>query len=155
MVLDHILPGNAPHATFHVYRLISCLQTYTGHELLLPMTGLTMLEATQVGLFTYHVFAMMDLSEPSFSDSSFAGSILGQRLKAWSTLPSNTSIHHLWNQASLQTTYHWFASLQMLLSIKQNWVKRLRYHPEKGFIMARDMKLGKFLLLDSKIRTHH
>jgi hypothetical protein len=113
-----------------------------------------MLEATQVGLFTYHVFAMMDLSETSFSDSSFAGSILGQRLIAWSTLPSNTTIHHLWNQAPLQATYHWFASLQMLLSIEQNWVKRLRYHPEKGFYMARDTKLGKYLLLDSQIRTH-
>jgi hypothetical protein len=154
MVSDQILPSHVPPATFHVYRLISCLQKYAGHELLLPVNGLSMLEATQVGLFTYHVFAMMDLSETTFSDSSFAGSILGQRLKAWSTLPSNTMIHHLWNQAPLQATYHWFASLQMLLRIEQNWVKRLRYHPEKGFYLARDATKGKFLLLDSQIRTH-
>jgi hypothetical protein len=43
MVSDHILPGNAPHVTFHVYWLISCLQTFACHELMLPTNGLGML----------------------------------------------------------------------------------------------------------------
>jgi hypothetical protein len=116
MVSDHILPRNVPSATFHVYKLITCLQKYVGHALILPANGLTMLEATQVGLLTYYLFAMMDLVEDTFSDQNLAGSILGLRLKAWSTLPTNTTIQSLWNQASLQTTYHWFASLQLLLS---------------------------------------
>jgi hypothetical protein len=154
MVSDHILPRHVPSATFHVYKLITCLQKYAGHALILPANGLTMLEATQVGLLTYYLFAMMDLTEDTFSDRNFAGSILGLRLKAWSTLPTNTTIHSLWNQAPLQTTYHWFASLQQLLSTEQNWVKRLRFHPDQGFYQARDAKKTKFLLMDSQIRSH-
>jgi hypothetical protein len=154
MVNTHILPANVPPATFHVYRLISCLPAYTGHSLSLPTNGLTLLEAKHLGILTYYLFAMMDLTDGTFSDEKFASSILGQRLKAWSSLPDSATIHGLWNQAPLQATYHWFASLQSLLSTIQLWVKRLRYHPERGFYHARDSTGQRYLMLDSQVPSN-
>jgi hypothetical protein len=62
--------------------------------------------------------------------------------------------HSLWNQAPLQTTYQWFASLQMLLETEKSWIKRLRYHADKGFYHARDASNQKYLLLDSQIQSN-
>jgi hypothetical protein len=155
MVSDYMLPGNVPPATFHVYRLISCLQTHAGHTLLLPENGLSLLEAKQIGILVYFMFAMMDLSDDGkFGDEKFVGSILGRRLKTWSTLPDSAMIHGLWNKAPLQATFQWFASLQSLLGTIQNWVKRLRYHPEKGFYHARDMDGKRYLLLDNQVPSN-
>jgi hypothetical protein len=137
MVNAHILPTNVPPATFHVYRLISCLLAYTGHSLSLPTNGLTLLEAKHLGILTHYLFAMMDHTDGTFCDEKIVSSILGQRLKAWSSLPDSATIHGLWNQALLQAIYQWFASLQSLLCTIQLWVKRLRYHPERGFYHAR------------------
>jgi hypothetical protein len=39
MVSDHMLPANIPTSTFHMYRLISCLQKFASHPLLLPSEG--------------------------------------------------------------------------------------------------------------------
>jgi esterase/lipase superfamily enzyme len=47
MVSDYMLPEHVPPATFHVYKLISCLQKF---PLLLPMTGLSLLEAKHIGI---------------------------------------------------------------------------------------------------------
>jgi hypothetical protein len=154
MVNDHILPANVPDATFHVYRLIACLPAHAGHSLNLPENGLTLLEAKHLGVLTYYLFAMMDLTDGTFSDEKFALSILGQRLKAWSCLPDSATIHGLWNQSPLQATYQWFASLQSLLSTMQLWVKRLRYHPERGFYHARDNTGRRYLMLDSQIPSN-
>jgi hypothetical protein len=154
MVSDHMLPANVPTSTFHVYRMISCLQKYAGHPLLLLNTGLSLLDAKQVGILAYYLFAMMDLTDGTFSDEKFMGSILGNRLKIWSTLPDSATIHGLWNRAPLQATYYWLSSLQTLLSIEQNWVKRLRYHPEQGFFHARDADNKRYLLLDNQVPSH-
>ena len=154
MVTDHMLPENVPSSTFHVYKLISCIQKYAGHKLLIPTLGLSLLEAKQVGILTYYLFAMMDLTDGSFSDKKFESSILGNRLKVWSLLPDSPNIHGLWNKAPLQATYHWFASLQSLLQIEQNWIKRLRYHPEKGFFHARDVDGQRYLLLDNQVPSN-
>ncbi len=151
MVNDHILPANVPDATFHVYRLIACLPAHAGHSLNLPENGLTLLEAKHLGVLTYYLFAMMDLTDGTFSDENFALSILGQRLKAWSCLPDSATIHGLWNQSPLQATYQWFASLQSLLSTMQLWVKRLRYHLFKGFYHAYDDEKNGYLLLESQV----
>jgi hypothetical protein len=155
MVSDQIQPASVPPATFHVYSLVSCLQKFAGHPLLLPAVGLSLLEAKQIGMLTYYLFAMMDLTDDGkFSDAKFAGSLLGQRLKAWSTLPDSATIHSLWNKAPLQTTYQWFASLQSILSTVQKWIKRLRYHPEQGFFHARDADGRRHLMLDNKIMSN-
>jgi hypothetical protein len=154
MVNAHILPANVPPATFHVYSLLSCLPAHSGHSLRLPSNGLTLLEAKHLGILTYYLFAMMDLTDGSFSDEKFVSSILGQRLKAWSSLPDSATIHGLWNQAPLQATYQWFASLQSLLCTIQLWVKRLRYHPERGFYHARDTSGRRYLMLDSQVPSN-
>ena len=154
MVNDHINPSNVPTETFHVYRLIASIQPLAGHSLTIPATGLTQLQAKQIGILTYYLFAMMDLEDGSFSDVKFETSILGQRLKAWSRLPDSAMIHSLWNQSPLQATYQWFASLQSLLSTMQTWIKKLRYHPERGFYHARDATGRKYLLLDSQLPSH-
>jgi hypothetical protein len=154
MVSDHMIPANVPASTFHVYRMISCLQKYAGHPLLLPTLGLSLLEAKQVGMLVYYLFAMMDLTDGTFSDEKFMGSILGNRLKIWSTLPDSANIHGLWNRAPLQATYYWLSSLQTLLGIEQNWIKRLRYHPEQGFFHARDADNKRYLLLDNQVPSH-
>jgi hypothetical protein len=155
MVSDYMLPANVPPATFHVYRLVSCLQKFANHPLLLPTAGLNLLEAKQIGILTYYLFAMMDLTDDGrFNDSKFIGSILGHRLKTWSQLPDSAMIHGLWNKAPLQATYQWFSSLQLLLSTEQNWVKRLRYHPEKGFFHARDADGKRYLLLDNQVPSN-
>jgi hypothetical protein len=70
MVSDHILPANVPQATFHVYRLITCLPLYKGHSLSLPTNGLSLLEAKHLGILTYYLFAMMDLTDGTFSDEN-------------------------------------------------------------------------------------
>jgi hypothetical protein len=155
MVSDYILPEHVPPATFHVYKLVSCLQKFAGHPLLLPSTGLSLLEAKQIGILVYYLFAMMDLSDDGmFNSAKFAGSILGQRLKAWSALPDSAMIHGLWNRAPLQVTFHWFASLQSILSTAHRWIKQLRYHPAKGFFHARDAEGTRYLLLDNKVPSN-
>jgi hypothetical protein len=114
-----MLPANVPPATFHVYRLVACLQKFANNPLLLPIEGLTLLEAKQIGILTYYLFAMVDLSDDGkFSDGKFVGSILGHRLKTWSQLPDSAMVHGLWNKDPLQATYQWFSSLQTLLSNK-------------------------------------
>ena len=120
----------------------------------LPANGLTLLEAKHIGILTYYLFAMMDLTDGTFSDEKFSTSILGQRLKAWSLLPDSATIHGLWNQSPLQATYQWFASLQSLLCTVQLWVKRLRYHPERGFYHARDASGRCYLMLDSQVPSN-
>jgi hypothetical protein len=154
MVNAHILPANVPPATFHVYRLVSCLPAYVDHALSLPTNGLTLLEAKHLGILTYYLFAMMDLTDGTFSDKKFASSILGHRLKARSSLSESATIHGLWNQAPLQATYQWFASLQSLLCTIQLWVKRLRYHPERGFYHARDALGRRYLMLDNQVPSN-
>jgi hypothetical protein len=132
--------------------MISCLQKYAGHQLLLPSNGLSLLEAKQVGTLLYYLFAMMDLTEGTFSNEKFAGSILGRRLKVWSMLPDSATVHGLWHRAPLQaSTYYWFASLQSLLEIENKWIKTLRSHPEQGFFHAQDGDGTRFLLLDNKL----
>ena len=115
---------------------------------MIPTNSLTLLEAKQIGILTYYLFAMMDLTDDGkFSDAKFVGSILGNRLKAWSTLPDSAMIHDLWHKAPLQATYQWFASLQSLLGTKQNWVKQLRYHPTRGFYQARGYRWEAILII--------
>jgi hypothetical protein len=50
------------------------------------MAGLlSLLEAEQIGILTYHLFSMMNPSDDgTFSPAKFVGSILGQSLKVWS-----------------------------------------------------------------------
>ena len=153
MVSDHIHPRNVPATTFHVYRLISSLQAYSGHPLLLPPNGLSLLEAKQIEILTYYTFDMMDI-EPDFLSDKFSGSVLGIRLKAWSLLPDNATIHSIWNQHPRGATYHWFQSLQMILWTIQSWIKRLRYHPTRGFVHSRDSSSQRHILFHSQLPSN-
>ena len=155
MVSDYMLPANVPPATFHVYRLVACLQKFANHPLLLQTAGFILLEAKQIVILTHHLFAMMDLTDDGkFSDEKFVGSILGHQLKTWSQLPDSAIVHSLRNKAPLQATYQWVSSLKSLLGMEQNWVKRLRYHPQKGFYHARDTDGKRYLLLDNQILSN-
>jgi hypothetical protein len=93
MVSPHLQPTQIPARTFHVYRLIPSLCHYSGmNTLLLPNEGMSLMDAKHVGVLTYHLFAMLDLTE-SFEDTKFRQSIFGQRLQAWSDLLDNPMIH--------------------------------------------------------------
>jgi hypothetical protein len=112
------------------------------------------MEAKQIGILTFSLFAMMDLEESTFDAKKFEISLLGQRLKMWSILPDSHNLHGLWTKSPQQATFQWFASLQQLLLIEQQWVKRLRYHPDKGFFHARDEANNRYLMLESNLPSH-
>jgi hypothetical protein len=44
--------------------------------------------------------------------------------------------------------------LQSLLNIMQMWIKRLKYHPKRGFYHARDASGNRYLMLDSQIPSN-
>ncbi len=149
MVSPHLQPTQISARTFHVYRLITSLRHYSGMTtLLLPAEGLSLMDAKHVGVLTYHLFSMLDLTN-SFEDTKFRRSIFGQRLRAWSDLPDNPMIHGIWQKSPRQTTYFWFQSLQSLCLVFQTWIKNSRYHPAQGFIEARDNHHQSHIVLDS------
>jgi hypothetical protein len=53
MVDDHMSPSHVPANTFHVYQLIGCLQSHKGASVLIPSTGLSLLEAKQIGILVF------------------------------------------------------------------------------------------------------
>jgi hypothetical protein len=148
MVSPNLEPSQTPAKTFHVYRLISSLRNYSASTILqLPDTGLSLMEAKQLGVLTYYLFAMIDLTD-QFDDTKFRASLFGQRLRAWSDLPDNPSIHGIWQTAPTQTTYYWFQSLQSLCFVFQTWIKNLRYHPTQGFLETCDSQHHNHLIFD-------
>jgi hypothetical protein len=148
MVSPHLKPAQTPAKTFHVYRLVPSLRRHSSiNTLLLPEEGLSLMDAKHLGVLTYHLFAMIDLTD-LFDDAKFRRSLFGQRLRAWSDLPDNPLIHGIWQTSPKQTTYFWFQSLQSLCLIFQTWIKNLRYHPTQGFIEATDQAHQGHLILD-------
>jgi hypothetical protein len=148
MVSPHLKPTQTPAKTFHVYRLIPSLRRHSSMAtLLLPEEGLSLMDAKHLGVLTYHLFAMIDLTD-LFDDAKFRRSLFGQRLRAWSDLPDNPLIHGIWQTSPKQTTYFWFQSLQSLCLIFQTWIKNLRYHPTQGFLEATDQSHQGHLILD-------
>jgi hypothetical protein len=147
MVSPHLQPADTPAKTFHVYRLLSSLRNHTITTLLLPADGLTLMDAKHLGVLTYHLFAMLDLTD-TFEDTKFRRSLFGKRLKAWSELPDTPLVTGVWQQSPKQVTYYWFQSLQSLCLVFQTWIKNLRYHPTRGFIEARDQHHNNHLILD-------
>jgi hypothetical protein len=128
MVSAHLPPAKIPPGAFHVYHLLGSLQAHEQQPLYLPASGITLAEAKHLGLLTYSMFAMLDLSDV-FEDCKFRNSLLGRRLRTWSDLPDNPLVYGVWMQSPKQTTYYWlFMSLQSLLLIFQNWIKNLHYH---------------------------
>ena len=149
MVSAHLPPSSTPPKTFHVYRLLTSLRHYQGQSLLLPSNGLTLADAKHIGVLTYYLFAMLDLTD-TFEDRKFRLSLFGKRLRMWSDLPDNPLVHGIWTQSPRQASYYWFASLQSLMLIFQTWIKSLRYHHTKGFFEARDLSLQRHLLISSQ-----
>jgi hypothetical protein len=60
--------------------------------MLLPVNGITLLEAKHLGILTYFLFAMIDLPD-TLQDVQFWKSALGLQLKVWSVLPDNPNVH--------------------------------------------------------------
>ena len=149
MVSAHLPLDKTPPGTFHVYRLLVSLRAHEQQPLSLLLSGITLADVKHLGLLTYFMFAMLDLSDV-FEDRKFRNSHLGRRLRAWSDLPDNPLVHGVWMQSPMQTSYYWFMSLQSLLLIFQNWIRNLRYHCTWGFIEARDQARNKHLLLASQ-----
>jgi hypothetical protein len=147
MVSPHLQPMHTPAKTFLVYRLLPSLRNHTETALLLPSEGLTLMDAKHLGVLTYYLFAMLDLTD-TFEDTKFRRSLFGQRLKAWSELPDTPLIHGVWQQSPKQVTYYWFQSLQSLCLVFQIWIKNLRYHPTKGFLEAQDQHHQQHIVLD-------
>jgi hypothetical protein len=150
MVDVNIPPASVPATSFHVYRLLPSLPSHSASLLALPANGLSLLEAKHLGILTYYLFAMIDLPD-TLQDVQFRKSLLGSRLKAWSVLPDNPTVHTIWSQHPVQATYQWLHSLQNLLYIFQSWIKWQNYHPTKGFLDASDVSGAKHLLLDNQI----
>jgi hypothetical protein len=99
MVSPHLQPTQIPAPTFLVYRLIPSLCHHSGMTtLLLPTEGLSLMDVKHMGVWTYYLFAMLNLME-SFEDTKFRRSIFGQRLQAWSDLPDNPMIHGIWQKS--------------------------------------------------------
>jgi hypothetical protein len=149
MVSTHLLPSSTPPKTFHVYRLLTSLRHHSGTALRLPHSGLTLADAKHIGILTYYLFAMLDLTD-NFEDIKFRNSLFGKRLRAWSDLPDNPIVHGIWNQSPRQASYFWLASLQSLMAIFQTWIKSLRYHHTQGFFEARDLANHRHLLISSQ-----
>ena len=149
MVSAHLPPSSTPPKTFHVYRLLTSLRQYQGQSLLLPANRLTLADAKHIGVLTYYLFAMLDLTD-KFEDRKFRLSLFGKRLRMWSDLPDNPLVHGIWTQSPRQASYFWFASLQSLMLIFQTWIKSLRYHHTKGFFEARDLSRQRHLLISSQ-----
>jgi hypothetical protein len=148
MVSPNLQPTQTPAKTFHVYRLITSLRNHVSATTLqLPTDGLSLMEAKQIGILTYYLFAMIDLTD-QFDDAKFRSSLFGQRLRAWSDLPDNPAVHGIWQTSPKQTTYFWFQSLQSLLFVFQTWIKNLRYHPTQGFLEACDTDHRNHLIFD-------
>ncbi len=148
MVSPHLAPLQTPAKTFHVYQLITSLRNHSAQTALqLPTNGISLMDAKHLGVLTYHLFVMIDLTD-SFEDTKFRGSLFGQRLRAWSDLPDNPSIHGIWQTNPKQTTYFWFQSLQSLCFVFQTWIKNLRYHPTQGFLDTADSNHRRHLILD-------
>jgi hypothetical protein len=148
MVSPHLAPLQTPAKTFHVYNLIPSLRSHSAQTALqLPPDGISLMDAKHIGVLTYHLFAMIDLTD-SFEDTKFRGSLFGQRLRAWSDLPDNPSIHAIWQTSPKQTTYFWLQSLQSLCFVFQTWIKNLRYHPTQGFLDTADSAHRRHLILD-------
>jgi hypothetical protein len=86
MVSAHLEPSKTPPGTFQVYKLISSLRSYEKHPLLLPANGLTVVDAKHIGILTYSLFAMMDLTD-AFEDRKVWASIFGHGFVLGATYP--------------------------------------------------------------------
>jgi hypothetical protein len=89
---------------------------------------------------------MIDM-KADFLTSRFDGSVLGQRLLQWSTLPDSPAIHHLWMENPRLLTFLWFSTLREALFIMHSWVKAQRFHSAQGFHTATDTAIGTERLL--------
>jgi hypothetical protein len=91
------------------------------------------LEAKQVGIVVYQLFAALDTKD-DLRRSPFAASLLGQRLLAWSALPDHNAVHRMWVQQPRRYTFHWFLDLQDLLDIFRRWITSVHLMASRGFI---------------------
>ena len=146
--------AHLPSQTLHVYGFLQCLNEYPRHANLLPAKGISLLQAKHLGYMVPLLFRMMDM-KPDFLTSRFDGSVLGQRLLQWSTLPDSPAIHHLWVENPRLLTFLWFSTLREALFIMHSWVKAQRYHRDQGFHTATDTALGtKRLLIADTFPSH-
>jgi hypothetical protein len=147
--------ANLPSATLHVYSFLQCLNKYPQHATLLPAKGITLLQAKNLGyMIPSLLFRMIDM-KPDFLTSRFDGSVLGQWLLQWSTLPDSPAIHHLWMENPHLLTFLWFGTLCEALFIMHSWVKAHYFHSNQSFHTAMDAALGTACLLIADMFPFH
>lgn len=82
-------------ATFRVYYFLSCLKEHTSCQGCLPVNGLTLIQAMQVGTFV-HIWVQGIDVRPGQWDAQFNGSALCPPIKLWAELPGEVSVHDKW-----------------------------------------------------------
>jgi hypothetical protein len=143
-----------PTQTLHVYSFLQCLSDFSQHPTLLPAAGISLLQAKNLGFMVNLLFKMIDMKE-DFVTSTFDSSVLGQRLRQWSTLTDSAAIHHIWTENPRLLTFLWFSTLREALSITHNWVKAQRFHSSLGFYSATNPIQGEqCLLLSDSFPSH-
>jgi hypothetical protein len=145
---------NRPKQTFHVYSLLQCLKGLTTHPPVLPVQGISLLQAKNLGSTTALLFRMIDM-RPDFLSSSFDRSILGRRRAQWSQLPDNTAVHQIWQTHQRLVSYLWFSTLRDALHIMQCWIKAQRFHHSQGFLSATEATSGAPRLLVTNTFPSH
>jgi hypothetical protein len=143
-----------PEPMLHVYSFLQCLLEFQTHPTLLPATGITLLQAKNVGCMVQLLFRMIDM-KPDFQTSTFDTSLLGHRLLQWSNLPDSAAIHHIWKENPRLLTFLWFSTLREALAIMHTWIKAQRFHSSLGFYSATNAVLGgQCLLLADSFPSH-
>jgi hypothetical protein len=143
-----------PKQMLHVYSFLPCLIDFQDHPTLLPTSGITLLQAKNLGFMVQLLFRMLDM-KPDFMTSTFDSSILGRRILQWSNLTDSAAIHHIWKENPRLLTFLWFGTLREALSIMHTWVKAQRFHGSLGFYSATNAIQGSnCLLLTDSFPSH-
>jgi hypothetical protein len=143
-----------PKQMLHIYSFLPCLLDFHDHPTLLPASGITLLQAKNLGYMVQLLFRMLDM-KPDFLTSTFDSSILGQRILQWSNLTDSAAIHHIWKENPRLLTFLWFGTLREALSIMHTWVKAQRFHGSLGFYSATNpIQGGTCLLLTDSFPSH-
>jgi hypothetical protein len=130
-----------PGQLLQVYSFLQGLLEFQTHPTLLPASGISLLQAKNVGCMVQLLFCMINM-KPDFMTSTFDASLLGQRLLQCSNLMDSTAIHHIWKENPCLLTFLWFSTLREALAIMHTWIKAQRFHSSLSFYSATNAVLG-------------
>ena len=96
------------------------LRSRQGHPYLIPLTGLTLQEANDLGYLVLTLFSIINIGK-DLGKRYINTSELERQLLEWRVIPHCTFIMDVWTAHPARVTYEWFKSLRMLLNIFQKW----------------------------------